>query len=143
MKRSSEAKVRSAANRASARAATGSARAAARVLLAAALLLPGVARLLVVPSCAGAQTVAKAIQGTVLDADKKPLPGSIVYLQDQKTYIVKTFIATGDGGYRFGQLPTDTDYKVWAEYKGKQSKSKLINSFDTKLKVTLNFYIGK
>ena len=92
---------------------------------------------------AQAQATAKVIEGKVLDAGTNPLSGGIVYLQDQKTNIVKTLIATADGSYRFGQLPADTDYKIWAEYKGEKSKDKLISSFDTKMNVTLNFHIGK
>ncbi len=95
------------------------------------------------PTAADAQTAAKTIEGKVLDAGTAPLPGSIVYLQDQKTNIIKTLIATGDGSYRFGQLPADTDYRIWAEYKGEKAKEKLVSSFDTKLTVTQNFHIGK
>ncbi len=90
-----------------------------------------------------AQTAAKTIQGKVLTGSGAPLPGGIVYLQDQKTNVVKTFIATGDGSYRFGQLPADTDYKIWARYKDDQSKSKLVSSFDSKLNVTIDFHVGK
>ena len=120
-----------------------------RVACAAALpVLPmaaggALALLLAEAPAACAQTASKTIEGKVLDHGTAPLPGSIVYLQDQKTNVVKTFIATADGTYRFGQLPADTDYKIWAEYKGEKSKSRLISSFDTKLKVTLDFHIGK
>ncbi len=94
-------------------------------------------------SSAEAQTAAKTIEGKVLDSGSTPLPGSIVYLQDQKTSVVKTFIATGDGSYRFGQLPADTDYKIWAENAGVKSKIRLISSFDTKLKLDLDLHVGK
>lgn len=108
------------------------------------ILCGGTAGMLVsaAPS-AQAQTAAKTIEGKVLATGVTPLPGSIVYLQDQKTNVVKTFIATADGSYRFGQLPADTDYKIWARYKDEQSKNRLISSFDTKLKVTIDFHIGK
>ena len=92
---------------------------------------------------AQAQTAAKTIEGKVLNGSGAPLPGGIVYLQDQKTNVVKTFIATADGTYRFGQLPADTDYKIWARYKDDQSKSRLISSFDAKLNVTIDFHVGK
>ncbi len=90
-----------------------------------------------------AQTAAKVVQGKVLNGSAAPLPGAVVYLQDQKTNAVKTYIAVADGGYRFGQLPADTDYRVWAEYGGQKSKEKLISSFDTKLNVTVDFKVGK
>lgn len=93
-------------------------------------------------SVAEAQNAAKTIEGKVLNATAAPLPGSIIYLQDQKTNIIKTFIADPNGSYRFGQLPASTDYRIWAEYKGEKSKEKLISSFDSKLIVTLDFKIG-
>lgn len=94
------------------------------------------------PSAQAQVVTAKVVEGKVLDGGIAPLPGGIVYLQDQKTNVVKTFIATGDGSYRFGQLPADTDYKIWAEYKGGKSKDKLISSFDTKMTVTIDFHIN-
>ncbi len=112
------------------------------LLLGGIFITPGVF-LFLAPSAACAQTVAKTIQGKVLDSGTAPLPGGIIYLQDQKTSVIKTFIATADGSYRFGQLPADTDYKIWAEYKGEKSKEKLISSFDSKLNLTIDFHVGK
>jgi hypothetical protein len=99
--------------------------------------------LLLVPAASFAQEVAKTVEGKVLNSAAAPLPGSIIYLQDQKTNVIKTLIATADGGFHFGQLPADTDYKLWAEYKGKKSKVHLISSFDTKLDVTYDFHISE
>ncbi len=116
-----------------------------RNLLAAALTSGPLALALLTPLApsALAQQAAKTIQGRVLDANTTPLPGSVIYLQDQKTNVVKSFIATDTGAYRFGQLPASTDYKIWAEYKGEKSKERLISSFDTKQTVELDFHIGK
>ena len=113
-----------------------------RLLLHAILTLPLLAAAGPAPS-AYAQQAAKTIEGHVLDAGATPLPGSVIYLQDQKTNIVKSFIATDNGSYRFGQLPASTDYRIWAEYKGEKSKERLISSFDTKQTVQLDFHIGK
>ncbi len=67
----------------------------------------------------------------------------MIYLQDQKTNVVKSFIAPDDGAYRFGQLPASTDYRIWAVYKGVKSKERLVSSFETRPTVTLDFHIGK
>ena len=96
---------------------------------------------LLLPFAGQAQATAKSIQGKVLSAAPAPLPGAIIYLQDEKTNVVRTLIATADGGYRFAQLPADTDYQIWAEYKGKKSKVRMISSFDTKRDVTYDFHI--
>ena len=101
------------------------------------------ALLCLITSFAGyAQTVAKSVEGKVLSSSDAPLAGSIVYLQDEKTNVIRTLIATADGSYRFAQLPADTDYQIWAEYKGKKSKVRLVSSFDTKRAVTYDFHIG-
>ena len=97
---------------------------------------------LLVPALSHAQTRVKSIEGKVLGSGTSPLGGAIVYLQDEKTNVIKTLIATTDGGYRFAQLPADTDYQIWAEYKGKKSKVRLVSSFDTKADVTHNFHIS-
>ena len=98
---------------------------------------------LLVPCCRGyAQQTAKSVEGKVLSSSAGPLPGAIVYLQDEKTNVIRTLIATADGEYRFAQLPADTDYQVWAEFKGKKSKIRLVSSFDTKRNVTYDFKIS-
>ena len=100
--------------------------------------------LLFVPAAAvRAQTLVKSVEGKVLSTDAGPLAGAIIYLQDQKTNVIRTLIATADGGYRFAQLPADTDYKLWAEYKGKKSKERLVSSFDTNRNVTHDFHISQ
>jgi hypothetical protein len=89
-----------------------------------------------------AQQTAKSVEGKVLASNAAPLPGAIIYLQDEKTNVIRTLIATDNGGYRFTQLPADTDYQIWAEYKGKKSKVRLVSSFDTKRDVTFDFHIS-
>lgn len=100
---------------------------------------------LLAPFAGQAQQTSKSVEGKVLSSASgdPPLPGAIVYLQDEKTNVVRTLIATADGGYRFAQLPADTDYQMWAEYKGKKSKVRLISSFDTKRAVTYDFHISE
>jgi hypothetical protein len=74
----------------------------------------------------------RVVQGMVQDTDSKPIPNAVVYLQDQKTMSVRTFITEADGNYRFGQLSSDVDYQLWAEFKGHKSKTRSISSFDSK-----------
>jgi hypothetical protein len=78
-----------------------------------------------------AQSV-RVVQGNVLNSDGQPLGNAVVYLQDQKTLEVRTFITEADGHYRFGQLASDVDYQLWAEFKGHKSKTRAISSFDSK-----------
>src|SRR5580700_2129061 len=81
------------------------------------------------------QTLAQSmrvVQGRALNADAQPQQNAVVYLQDQKTLEVRTYITEADGHYRFGQLSSDVDYQLWAEYKGRKSKTRSISSFDSK-----------
>ena len=74
----------------------------------------------------------RVVQGIVQNADALPQANAVVYLQDQKTLQVRIYITDADGRYRFGQLSSDVDYQLWAEFKGHKSKSKSISSFDSK-----------
>jgi hypothetical protein len=85
------------------------------------------------PAVSLAQSIAvRVVQGTVQDTDSKPIANAVVYLQDQKSMGVRTFITEADGNYRFGQLSSDVDYQLWAELKGHKSKTRSISSFDSK-----------
>jgi hypothetical protein len=74
----------------------------------------------------------RVVQGVVRDSNDQLQANAIVYLQDQKTLEVRTYITEADGHYRFGQLSSDVDYQLWAEYKGHKSKTRSISSFDSK-----------
>lgn len=85
------------------------------------------------PAGSIAQSIAvRVVQGMVQDAESKPIANAVVYLQDQKSLGVRTFITEADGNYRFGQLSSDVDYQLWAEFKGHKSKTRAISSFDSK-----------
>ncbi len=86
-------------------------------------------------SVAAAQTAAstqRVVEGKVLNSSDTPTQGAIVYLKNDKTLEVRTYISTQGGAYRFGQLSGDADYSLWAEYQGKKSKTRSISSFEEK-----------
>jgi hypothetical protein len=89
-----------------------------------------------------AQSV-RVVQGMVQNSDGQPQANAVVYLQDQKSQEVRTFITEADGHYRFGQLSSDVDYQLWAEYKGHKSKTKAISSFDSKKQFNFDLKIEK
>lgn len=89
----------------------------------------------------GQSRALKSLDGKVLGIGDVPLSGAIVYLQDSKTNSIRSFISTADGSYRFGQVAPDTDYQVWAEYKGVKSPTKAISSFDSRKQVTIDLHI--
>jgi hypothetical protein len=91
-----------------------------------------------------AQSLGQAVrvaQGTVQNRSDQPQANAVVYLQDQKSQEVRTYITEADGHYRFGQLSTEVDYQLWAEYKGHKSKTRSISSFDSKKEFTFDLKI--
>jgi hypothetical protein len=99
---------------------------------------------LLVASSAFAQKVKfKTLDGKVLGNGSVPLESAIVYLQDSKTNNIRTFIATADGSYRFGQISPDTDYEVWAKYKDAKSPTKTISSFDSRKQLTIDLHVKR
>lgn len=83
----------------------------------------------------------KNLSGKVYGAQSTPLNGAIVYLQNSRNNDIKTFISTSDGSYRFADLSADTDYTVWASFKGKKSPTKAVSSFDSRKQVIIDLHI--
>jgi hypothetical protein len=90
-----------------------------------------------------AQAVQRIVSGKVMNKDNQPVHNAVVYLKDDHTLSVKSFISDDNGGYRFGQLSQATDYELWAEADGKKSGVKTISSFENKNAITLNLKIDK
>lgn len=83
----------------------------------------------------------KNLQGKVYDGKDATIQGAIVYLQNSRNNDVKTFISASDGTYRFAALSADTDYTLWAAYKGRKSPTKIVSSFDTRKLVIMDLHI--
>jgi hypothetical protein len=83
----------------------------------------------------------KVLEGKVFGSGSAPLPNAVVYLESSKDNSIRSFIATQDGSYRFGQISPDIDYQVWAQFKDTKSGSKTVSSFDSRKVVTIDFHI--
>ncbi len=90
-----------------------------------------------------AQTTPRVVTGKVLGKDGGPVRNAVVYLKDDRTSAVKSYISDDTGGYRFGQLAQGTDYELWAEADGKKSGIKIVSSFESKSSITLNLKLEK
>jgi hypothetical protein len=85
----------------------------------------------------------RVVQGKVVDKADAVVNGAVVYLKDDHSLAVKSYITDVQGTYRFGQLAQNTDYELWAESNGKKSSVKTISSFDSKDQFYINLKIDK
>ncbi|MDQ2835428.1 MAG: carboxypeptidase-like regulatory domain-containing protein [Acidobacteriota bacterium] len=85
----------------------------------------------------------RIVQGKVVDIANAAVNGAVVYLKDDHSLAVKSYITDGEGTYRFGQLAQNTDYELWAESGGKKSPVKTISSFDSKNQFFINLKLTK
>ena len=78
-----------------------------------------------------AAAVVRIAQGQVVNGAKKPLENAIVYLEDPTSLTIKSYLTDASGHFHFTQLAAQTDYEVWAEQNGTQSKHKFISQFSS------------
>lgn len=83
----------------------------------------------------------RSVTGIVTDAAGAPVPGAIVQLKNMKTLQVRSYIAREKGDYFFHGLGTDVDYELKAEFKGHESSSKTLSSFDSHTEATINLQL--
>lgn len=105
------------------------------------IILPVLIMALVSAFAIAEKTTTKTLQGKVFGSGDIPLSGAIVYLEDSKTNDIRSFISTSDGSYRFGQLSTDTDYQVWAQFKNAKSATRPVSSYDSRTEVFIDLHI--
>lgn len=83
----------------------------------------------------------KQLQGKVFSASDATLSGAIVYLENSRNNDIKSYITETDGGYHFANLSADTDYTLWAAFKGRKSPVKTVSSFDSRKNVFIDLHI--
>jgi hypothetical protein len=82
------------------------------------------------------------LQGKVLGPHGQPISGAVVYLSNSRNNDVRTCITTDNGSYRFADLSDDTDYTVWAAWKGSKSSKRVLSSFDQRKQVYFDLHIS-
>jgi hypothetical protein len=70
-------------------------------------------------------------QGEVINHAKTPVNNAIVYLENPKSLAIKSYLTDEKGHFHFTQLSPQTDYEVWAEQNGVESKHKFISQFSS------------
>jgi hypothetical protein len=109
------------------------------------LFVAGLARISGHTTPVAAQTTQRSVQGRVVNQNDVPIRSAIVYLSNQHTMTVESYITQEDGAYRFEQMSPNDDYKLWAKVDGKSSKPKILSSFDDRavFRVIIRIDTGK
>jgi hypothetical protein len=74
----------------------------------------------------------RAVSGTVVDADSKPVAGATVFLRYIKNKSIRSFTTEAGGRFRFTQVNMAEDNELWAEKDGKKSPVKTVSQWDTR-----------
>ncbi len=73
--------------------------------------------------------VRHTVDGIVINGAKAPIAGAVVYLENPKSLDVQSYLTDAQGHYHFSHIAPQTDYEIWAEQNGHQSKHKFISQF--------------
>jgi hypothetical protein len=72
----------------------------------------------------------RTVSGAVLDANEQPVVGATVFLKNERTKAIRSYISTDKGHYHFAQVEMNIDFDLWAEKDGKKSATKTVSSWD-------------
>lgn len=75
--------------------------------------------------------VRHTVEGTVINDAKAPVSGAVVYLENPKSLDVQSYLTDDKGQFHFNQISPQTDYEVWAEQNGVETKHKFISQFSS------------
>ena len=75
----------------------------------------------------------RAITGTVQDASHEPLRGAVVQMEEAGTLSIRSYVTDERGEYHFRNVPSTSDFTLWATFRGVKSKTFPVSKFDHKL----------
>lgn len=103
-----------------------------KALLQSAVLLACGASLAPRPASAQARiTTRPSVEGHVINSAKVPVVGAVVYLENPKSLNVQSYLTDDKGYFHFSHIAPQTDYNVWAEQNGIETKHKFISQFSS------------
>ncbi len=88
-------------------------------------------------------SAARTVEGAVTTPDDAAVVGAVVQLKNVKTLQIRSFITKEDGLYHFFELSPDVDYELKADFQGSTSGPKILSSFDSRKKATVNLKVNK
>jgi hypothetical protein len=85
----------------------------------------------------------RTVHGVVLDKDENVVTGGIVYLQNKKTQVIRTYISDDEGQFRFSGLDPNVDYEIHAELNGLTSITRTVSSFDSRKEIEVSLKLDR
>ena len=85
----------------------------------------------------------RTVHGGVLDKSDNIVNGGVVYLQNKKTQVIRTYISDDQGQYTFSGLDPNVDYDIHAELNGLTSVTRTISSFDSRKDIVLTLKLDR
>jgi len=85
----------------------------------------------------------RTIHGIVVDAKGEAVSASIVYLHDERTNAVRTYVTDPHGRFRFSGISHYTDYRIHAEHEGLMSAVRRIPAHSTNKLIELDLKVDR
>jgi hypothetical protein len=85
----------------------------------------------------------RTVHGQILDKAEGPISAAVVFLKNNRTNTVRSYISDDSGNYRFSGLDPNADYELHAEKDGVKSETRTISSFDSRKDIALNLKLDK
>ena len=84
------------------------------------------------PAAWGQNIGERTVSGSILDENSQSVVGATVFLKNEKTKAIRSYISTAGGHFRFSQVDMSVDFDLWAEKDGKKSAIKTVSSWDAR-----------
>ena len=94
--------------------------------------------LMLAPAALGQNIGQRTVSGTVLSASSEAVAGATVFLKNEKTKAIRSYMSTAGGHYRFSQVDMSVDFDLWAEKDSKKSATRTVSSWDDRKEFVLD-----
>lgn len=102
------------------------------ILAAGVCPLPCMGGLIGAPMAQAQNIGQRTVTGSVFDDQSNPVPGALVFLQNQKNKTIRSYTTDGKGQFNFAQVDMAQDFNLWAEKGGTKSSVKVVSSWDSR-----------
>jgi hypothetical protein len=85
----------------------------------------------------------RGVSGVVFDKSENPISSAVVYLKNNRTLTVRTYITGDKGEYHFSGLDPNDDYEIHAEHDDMTSGNHTVSSLDSRKEMNVTLKIDK